>query len=100
LENHKVVIVGGVFGGFTAREALEERAGSNHALGPPEFHLFQAPLYQVATGTLAREISLFPCVFFLKRQANAERSDAEVVHFDVKSRTFCSAMAEKFLTTH
>ena len=47
---HRVVIVGGGFGGLFAAKFLRRAAGRRHALDRRNHHLFQPLLYQVATG--------------------------------------------------
>ena len=51
-ETHRVVIVGGGFGGLFAAQALGRSGYDVTLLDKRNFHLFQPLLYQVATGTL------------------------------------------------
>jgi len=50
---HKVVIVGGGFGGLYAAKALSQPNVDVTLIDKRNFHLFQPLLYQVATGTLS-----------------------------------------------
>ncbi len=51
-DKHRVVIVGGGFGGLFAARALGRSGYDVTLLDKRNFHLFQPLLYQVATGTL------------------------------------------------
>ena len=50
---HRVVIVGGGFGGLTAARELRRAAVQITLVDRRNFHLFQPLLYQVATGELS-----------------------------------------------
>lgn len=50
---HRVLILGGGFGGLYAAKALRRAPVSTTLLDRRNFHLFQPLLYQVATGTLS-----------------------------------------------
>lgn len=50
---HRVVIVGGGFGGLYAAKELGKSAAQVTLIDKRNFHLFQPLLYQVATGTLS-----------------------------------------------
>ena len=52
VQKHRVVIVGGGFGGLFAAQALGRSGYDVTLLDKRNFHLFQPLLYQVATGTL------------------------------------------------
>lgn len=50
---HRVVILGGGFGGLYAAKALKKAPVQVTVLDRRNFHLFQPLLYQVATGALS-----------------------------------------------
>jgi NADH dehydrogenase len=50
---HRVVVIGGGFGGLYAAKALGRTAAAVTLIDKRNFHLFQPLLYQVATGTLS-----------------------------------------------
>lgn len=52
-QSHRVVIVGGGFGGLYTAKALKQANVNVTLIDKRNFHLFQPLLYQVATGTLS-----------------------------------------------
>src|SRR5438552_5032 len=85
-EKHRVVILGGGFGGLAAAQKLK-RAPVNVALiDRRNFHLFQPLLYQVATGALSPGEIASPLRGVLKRQRNARVLLAEMVDLDPEQR--------------
>src|SRR6266513_2110948 len=80
---HRVVIVGGGFGGLYAARALNKAPVIVTLLDRRNFHLFQPLLYQVATGALSPANISAPLRDILKRQANARVLLAEVTSIDV-----------------
>jgi NADH dehydrogenase len=52
---HRVVIVGGGFGGLYAAQSLRRAPVQVTLIDRRNFHLFQPLLYQVATGGLSKE---------------------------------------------
>jgi NADH:ubiquinone reductase (H+-translocating) len=83
---HRVVIVGGGFGGLNAARALR-RAPVNVALiDRRNFHLFQPLLYQVATGGLSPANIAAPLRSIVQRQTNCEVLLGDVRGFDVDNR--------------
>lgn len=83
---HKVVIVGGGFGGLVAARSLGRAAVRVTLLDRRNFHCFQPLLYQVATGGLSPANIAAPLRGVLKRQRNTQVLLAEVVGFDVPGR--------------
>ena len=77
--SHRVVIVGGGFGGLRAAQALRRAPVDVTLLDRRNFHLFQPLLYQVATGGLSPANIAAPLRGVLKRQRNAQVFLAEVV---------------------
>jgi NADH dehydrogenase len=83
---HRVVIVGGGFGGLQAARALRRAPVEVTLVDRRNFHLFQPLLYQVATGSLSPGEIASPLRGILKRQRNASVVLAEVTGFDLASR--------------
>ena len=52
---HKILILGGGFGGLVAAQTLKRANASVTLIDKRNFHLFQPLLYQVATSQLARK---------------------------------------------
>jgi NADH dehydrogenase len=80
---HRVVIVGGGFGGLFAAHALKRVPVQLTLIDRRNFHLFQPLLYQVATGGLSPANIAAPLRVLLKRQKNAEVRLGEVAEIDV-----------------
>src|SRR5262249_39159447 len=83
---HRVVIVGGGFGGLYAARALAPAPVEGTLLDRRNFPLFQPLLYQVATGALSPAHIAPPLRGALKRQRNARVLMAEVVDFDLNKK--------------
>jgi len=83
---HRVVIVGGGFGGLYAARALRKAPVDVTLLDRRNFHLFQPLLYQVATGGLSPANIASPLRSILSRQRNARVLMAEVVGFDLDGK--------------
>jgi NADH:ubiquinone reductase (H+-translocating) len=83
---HRVVIVGGGFGGLYAAQALAKVPVDVTLLDRRNFHLFQPLLYQVATGALSPANIAAPLRSVLRRQKNACVLLAEVTGFDLDKR--------------
>jgi NADH dehydrogenase len=84
---HRVVVVGGGFGGLYAARALAKTARIRVTLvDRRNYHLFQPLLYQVATGGLSPGDISAPLRSVLKRRPNAEVLQAEVTGFDAADR--------------
>jgi NADH dehydrogenase len=83
---HRVVIIGGGFGGLFAARALKRAPVQVTLIDRRNFHLFQPLLYQVATGGLSAANIAAPLRVLLKRQKNAEVRLGDVVGFDVTNR--------------
>jgi NADH dehydrogenase len=83
---HRVVIVGGGFGGLYAAQALRKAAVQITLLDRRNFHLFQPLLYQVATGTLSPANIAAPLRAVLRKQRNVTVLLGEVVDFDLERR--------------
>jgi NADH dehydrogenase len=84
---HRVVIVGGGFGGLQAAQGLR-RAGVDVTLvDRRNFHLFQPLTYQVATGALSPGEIAYPLRAIFKRDRNVRVVLAEVADFDLDAHT-------------
>ncbi|HUD70756.1 MAG TPA: NAD(P)/FAD-dependent oxidoreductase [Dongiaceae bacterium] len=83
---HRVVIVGGGFGGLQAARALKRAPVEVTLLDRRNFHLFQPLLYQVATGALSPANIASPLRAVLKRQRNATVVLGEATGFDLAGR--------------
>jgi NADH:quinone reductase (non-electrogenic) len=70
-QQHKVLILGGGFGGLNAAQKLKRAPVEVTLLDRRNFHLFQPLLYQVATGSLSPGEISAPLRGVLSRQENA-----------------------------
>jgi NADH dehydrogenase len=84
---HRVVIVGGGFGGLAAVKALRRAPVDVTIVDRQAHHLFQPLLYQVATGVLSQGNVAPPLRDVLRHQRNAEVALAEVDSVDLERRT-------------
>jgi NADH dehydrogenase len=84
--SHRVVIVGGGFGGLYAAQALRKAPVQVTLIDRRNFHLFQPLLYQVATGGLSPANIAAPLRAVLKRQKNTRVLLGEAVNFDIGRR--------------
>jgi len=83
---HRVVIIGGGFGGLYAAQQLGRSPFEVTLVDRRNFHLFQPLLYQVATGGLSPADIASPLRAVLNRQQNTRVMQAEVVDVDLQSR--------------
>jgi NADH dehydrogenase len=83
---HRVVIVGGGFGGLYAARALGNAPVQLTLIDRRNFHLFQPLLYQVATGQLSPANIAAPLRSILRRQKNTRVLLDEVLDFDLAGR--------------
>lgn len=83
---HRVVIVGGGFGGLYAAQALRGAPVRVTLIDRRNFHLFQPLLYQVATGGLSPANIASPLRAVLRRHSNTEVLLGEVVDVNVSAR--------------
>jgi NADH:quinone reductase (non-electrogenic) len=83
---HRVVIIGGGFGGLHAARALRRARVQVTLIDRRNFHLFQPLLYQVATGGLSPANISAPLRSVLHRQKNASVVMAEVTGFDIANK--------------
>lgn len=84
--SHRVVIVGGGFGGLYAARLLGKAPVAVSLVDRRNFHLFQPLLYQVATGALSPGEIASPLRYVLNKHRNTEVLLGEAVDFDVEGR--------------
>jgi NADH dehydrogenase len=83
---HRVVIVGGGFGGLQATQGLRRASVQITLLDRRNFHLFQPLTYQVATGALSPGEIAYPLRAIFKRDRNIRVLMAEVTDVDLDAR--------------
>jgi NADH:quinone reductase (non-electrogenic) len=83
---HRVVVVGGGFGGLQATLALRRARVEVTLVDRRNFHLFQPLTYQVATGALSSGEIAYPLRAIFKRNRNVRVVMAEVSGFDLDAR--------------
>ena len=83
---HRVVIIGGGFGGLRAARALRSAAVDVTLVDRRNYHLFQPLLYQVATGSLSPGQIAAPIRGVLSRQQNTRVLLGDVVDVDPAAR--------------
>src|SRR6202050_707079 len=85
-DGHRVVILGGGFGGLSAALRLRRVPVQVTRIDRCNYHLFQPLLYQVATGSLSPANISSPLRTILKRQRNTQVLLAEAVGIDAAKR--------------
>ena len=93
-QRHRVVILGGGFGGLSAAQRLKRSAVQVTLLDRRNFHLFQPLLYQVATGSLSPGEIASPLRAVLRRQTNTEVLLGDAVDLDAAGRRVILADGE------
>jgi NADH dehydrogenase len=83
---HKVVIIGGGFGGLSAAQSLKNAPVQVTLVDRCNYHLFQPLLYQVATGSLSPANVAGPLRDILHKQKNTQVLLGEAVHIDAAER--------------
>src|SRR6202171_3554120 len=83
---HRVVVVGGGFGGLHAVLKLCRARVNVTLIDRRNFHLFQPLTYQVATGALSPGEIAYPLRAIFKRHHNVRVLMAEVADFDLNAR--------------
>jgi NADH dehydrogenase len=84
---HRVVVIGGGFGGLQATLKLARQPVEVTLIDRRNFHLFQPLAYQVATGALSPAEIAYPLRRIFRRRANVQVLLAEVTGFDFDERT-------------
>jgi len=85
-EFHRVVIIGGGFGGLYAARSLRRANVRVTLVDRRNFHLFQPLLYQVATAELSPANIAAPLRYVFKKQPNVHVVLAEAVGFDTAQK--------------
>jgi NADH dehydrogenase len=83
---HRVVVVGGGFGGLQAVQSLAAAPVEITLVDRRNFHLFQPLTYQAATGALSPGEIAYPLRSIFKRRSNVRVLLAEVAGFDLEAR--------------
>jgi len=86
MTRHRVVILGGGFGGLSAARTLKNAPVDITLLDRCNYHLFQPLLYQVATGSLSPANVSGPLRQILKKNNNTTVLLAEAIDIDASSR--------------
>ena len=81
-DQHKVVIIGGGFGGLSAALKLKRAPVEVTLVDRCNYHLFQPLLYQVATGSLSPANVAGPLRQVLRKQKNTKVLLGEAIHID------------------
>ena len=84
---HRVVIVGGGFGGLQAALHLKHASVEVTLVDRRNFHLFQPLAYQVATGALAAGEVCYPLRAVFRGEERVKVMLAEATGFDLDART-------------
>ena len=84
---HRVVVVGGGFGGLLATQFLRKGDVEVTLVDRTNHHLFQPLLYQVATGILSEGQIAPPLRGILRKHENVHVHLAEVTGFDLEHQT-------------
>jgi NADH:ubiquinone reductase (H+-translocating) len=84
---HRVVVVGGGFGGLQAALKLARMPVELTLVDRRNFHLFQPLAYQVATGALSPAEICYPLRRIFRRRRNVRIILAEVVDVDLDARS-------------
>src|SRR5690348_16869951 len=85
-QRHRVIILGGGFGGLAAAQKLKRAPVDITLIDRRNFHLFQPLLYQVATGSLSPGEIAAPLRSVLSRQKNTRVLLGEAVDVDPEAR--------------
>jgi NADH:ubiquinone reductase (H+-translocating) len=88
---HRVVIVGGGFGGLFAAKFLRRAPVAVTLIDRTNHHTFQPLLYQVATGILSEGAVAPPLREVLRRHRHVTVELANVTSFDLQARTVTAA---------
>jgi len=84
--SHRVVVIGGGFGGLRAIQALRHAPVEVTLIDRRNFHLFQPLSYQVATGALSPGEVAYPLRAIFKSEEKVRVLLAEVTGFDLEAR--------------
>jgi NADH dehydrogenase len=93
-DTHRVVVVGGGFGGLFAARNVSRGPVQVTLVDRVNHHLFQPLLYQVATGVLSEGEIAPPLRGVLHRHRNIKVELAEVTAFDLEGRAVTALRAD------
>jgi NADH dehydrogenase len=85
--SHRVVVIGGGFGGLRATQTLRGSEVEVTLIDRRNFHLFQPLSYEVATGALSPGEVAYPLRAIFKADRNVHVLMAEVAGFDLDARS-------------
>lgn len=85
-EIHRVIILGGGFGGLAAAQKLKRAPVQVTLFDRRNFHLFQPLMYQVATGSLSPAEIAAPLRSVLRKQKNTEVLLGEAADIDPQNK--------------
>jgi NADH dehydrogenase len=91
---HRVLILGGGFGGLYAAKALRRASVDVTLIDRRNFHLFQPLLYQVATGSLSPGEIAEPLRAVLRNQKNAQVLLGDAIDLNAEERKLILADGE------
>ena len=91
VSSHRVVIVGGGFGGLFAAKFLRRAPVDITLIDRTNHHTFQPLLYQLATGILSEGAVAPPLREVLRKHANVRVELADVTGFDLQAKTVTAA---------
>jgi NADH:ubiquinone reductase (H+-translocating) len=86
-EPHRVVVIGGGFGGLQAVHNLRRAGVEVTLIDRRNFHLFQPLSYQVATGALSAAEVCYPLRWIFRHRRDVRVLMGEVSGFDLDGRT-------------
>jgi NADH dehydrogenase len=86
VDRHRIVVVGGGFGGLQAVKALSHAPAEVTLIDRHNYHLFQPLSYQVATGALSPGDIAMPLRHIFRRQEHVEVLLGQVSAFDLGAR--------------
>src|SRR5271167_1859778 len=89
--SHRVVIIGGGFGGLFAAKFLRHCPVEVTLIDKTNHHTFQPLLYQLATGILSEGAVAPPLREVLRNHTNVRVELADVTGFDLDARTVTAA---------
>ena len=95
-QKHKVVVIGGGFGGLTVVKKLAYEPVEVLLIDRSNHHLFQPLLYQVATGGLSPANIAMPLRTLVRYQSNCKSILGEVASVDVKKQEVVLTDGEHF----
>ena len=98
--SHRVVIVGGGFGGLFAAKFLRRAPVEVTLVDGRNYHLFQPLLYQLATGILSAGEVAPPIREVLRRHSNVTVEMATVHGFDLDARTVTAERPDNTVRTY